>query len=167
MCVYVCVCWCLCVFEGSSHRGLLQPGCQKNGISLPWGAKHGVQTQGTQQVLGAGTQRAQKHTHTHTLTHRLIAGLRGYVCSRAPRSVKYTPSGITRDMFTGLLWQCAGLCQKKPLKGRSWRSLSADVSTCVASHHVRDPGQAAPRQPPGPGMCGHSGVRDRSPEGGG
>lgn len=62
----MCVCWCLCAFERNSHRGLVQPGCPKNDISSPRGTKQGVQTQGTHQVLRAGTQRAQKHTGHNT-----------------------------------------------------------------------------------------------------
>lgn len=64
---------------------------------FPGGAKQGVQTQGTHQPLGAGTQRAQKHTS------HLTAGMRVYACRCVSLEVaKCSPPRTAFAVFGGI-----------------------------------------------------------------
>lgn len=91
----MCVCWCLCAFERSSNRGLVKPGCQKNGVSSPGGPNKGFRHRAPTNARGGDTKGTKTHCPSHTEQQR------GYMA--VSRSVKYAPSGITVDMFSGSL----------------------------------------------------------------
>ena len=75
-CECVCVCVGVYVYLKGVHKGAWCSQDAKDWDFFPWGAKQGVQAQGSHQALEAGTQRAQKHIAHHTHS----AGVRVYGC---------------------------------------------------------------------------------------
>lgn len=113
--VYVCLkgvhlgAWC------SEEEWLVSLSPRGGGLE---GGKQGVQTQGTHQALEAGTQRAQKHTAQHPHT-RTLCQSEGFGCLCVSRSVRYTSSGTTCDMFTGDLVTMCWILPEQTSKGGS------------------------------------------------
>lgn len=112
----MCVCWCLCVFERSSYKGLVQPGCQKNGISSLEGLNKEFRHRAPTKCSGQGHK---GHKNRLPITH--TAGVRVYSClclsACEVQNILLLGSHVT--CFRGLLSQCAGFYRNKHLKERS------------------------------------------------
>lgn len=106
------------------------------------GQTRGSDTGHPPSARGRDTKGTKTHCPTHTQCRRV-----GVWLSVSLQVSNTLLQGSHLTCFQGLLSQFAGFSEDKHLKRRAELSFSCDVSPCVASHHVRGPGQAGPSGP--------------------